>query len=216
MNDADREAVYGRNEYYWGTEPNELARRTLEEFSGAETQSAVSDTQWGSETPTVIDIGAGEGRDAVFFAENGWTVYAMDVSPNGLAKAERLAERRSVTIETVEADANDARLPEMVDAVYSAGTVQYIRPENRERQFRRFQADTKPGGLHVIFAFVDHPDVPTPPDWTDNEYFYEPGELAGYYEEWDVLEVESVIFDDESGGEPHQHAAEILFARNRP
>jgi tellurite methyltransferase len=64
-----------------------------------------------------------------------------------------------------------------------------------------------------MFAFVDHPDVPTPPDWTENEHFHEPGELRSYYDGWDVLETEELIFDDDSGDEPHRHAAEIVIAR---
>lgn len=197
----EREDVYGREEYYWGTEPNKMAEKTVEVAPVVEN------------TITAIDIGAGEGRDAVFFAEQGWNVYATDVSPNGLAKAEQLAETRGVTLQTIEADANDATLPEPVDVVYSAGAIQYIRPENRERQFEHFRSTTAPSGIHAMFAFVDHPDISTPPDWTKNEYFYAQGELPEYYTEWEVLQTERFVFDDDSGDEPHQHAAEILYAQ---
>lgn len=198
----ERERLYGQDEYYWGTEPNEMAEETVDLASDI-----------GDEL-TVVDVGTGEGRDAVVFAEQGWDVYAIDVSPNGLRKAERLADRRGVMLQTVQADANDVTLPGSVDVVYSAGTIQYILPENRERQFDHFKEATDPNGIHAMFAFVDHPDVPTPPDWTDNEHFYARGELADYYDDWETLQIREIIFDDESGGEPHQHAAEILFARN--
>ncbi|MDS0293733.1 methyltransferase domain-containing protein [Halogeometricum sp. S3BR5-2] len=164
--------------------------------------------------PTAIDIGAGEGRDSVLFAEHGWKVYAVDTSQNGLEKAERLAERRAVDIETIRGDANELTLPTSVDVVYSAGAVQYIRPENRARQFDHFKSQTNASGVHAIFAFVDHPEIPTPPDWTENEYFYEPGELADHYEDWETIRHDEIVFDDSSGSEPHQHAAEILFAQN--
>lgn len=202
MKFEERERLYGRDEYYWGTDPNEMAEETVNVAS-----------ELGDEV-TAVDIGAGEGRDAVLFAERGWEVYAIDVSPNGLKKAERLADRRGVHLETVEADANELSLPDAVDVAYSAGTVQYIRPENRERQFEHFKEATTEGGIHAMFAFVDHPEIPTPPDWTDNEFFYARNELEGYYADWETLRTREVVFDDESGGEPHQHAAEILFARN--
>lgn len=202
MDFEEREEVYGREAYYWGREPNEMAEETVERASVM------------NDGLTVVDIGAGEGRDAVFFAEQGWEVYAVDVSPNGLAKTERLADRRGVSLQTVRADANELRLPEPVDVVYSAGTIQYIRPENRARQFAHFKDATVPDGMHAVFAFVDHPEVPTPPDWTDNEHVYERGELADYYDDWESLQHRELVFEDESGGEPHQHAAEILFARN--
>ena len=202
MNSEEREQIYGREEYYWGTEPNQMAERTVEIVSSIASE------------PTAIDVGGGEGRDSVLFAEHGWNVYVVDVSRNGLEKTERLAERRDVDIETIRADANELVFPTNVDVVYSAGTVQYIRPENRKEQFRHFKSQTTANGIHAIFAFVDHLDIPTPPDWTENEYFYEPGELAGYYEGWETVQYDEIVFDDDSGCEPHQHAAEILFVRN--
>lgn len=201
MNFEDREEVYGREEYYWGTQPNQMAETTVEYAS--EITGEI----------TAIDIGAGEGRDAVFFAEQEWNVYAMDVSPNGLEKAKRLADQRGVTLRTIRADVNDVSVSEPVEVVYSAGVVQYLEPTNRSQQFEHFKESTSSGGIHTTFAFVDHPHVPTPPDWTENEYFYAPGELQSYYDDWEVLRSESVVFDDDSGDEPHQHAAEILFAR---
>ncbi|WP_276280654.1 class I SAM-dependent methyltransferase [Halorussus caseinilyticus] len=192
--------LYGRDDYYWGTEPNDLAETALGHL--ADPEEAV-----------VADVGAGEGRDAVFFAERGATVYAIDPIAEGLEKAERLAADRDVEVRTRVGDVNDLELPETVDLFYSIGTVQYLQPENRAAQFDHFHEATRPGGVHAVFAFVDHPEVPTPPDWGDNEHFYEQGELRGYYDDWDVLDESALVFDDDSGGEPHRHAAEIVTAR---
>ena len=52
----------------------------------------------------VLDLGCGEGRNAVFLAERGYTVTAVDQSAAGLRKAERLASERGVSITTVQAD----------------------------------------------------------------------------------------------------------------
>ena len=95
-----------------------MAERTVEIASNIENEL------------TAIDIGAGEGRGAVFFAEHGWKVYVVDISRNGLEKAEQLAEHRAIELKTIQADANELTFP-----IYSAGTVQYIRPENQNRQF---------------------------------------------------------------------------------
>lgn len=204
MDYEKREEVYGREEFYWGTEPSRLAERIM------------------GTLPTdpaglrVVDVGAGEGRDSVHFAEAGMDVWAVDISPTGLEKAERLADRRGVEITTVEADVNEYEPPDGMDLVFSSGAVQYIRPEHRRRQFERFKATTVPGGLHAIFAFVDHPDVPPAPDATDNEYPFERDELQGYYGDWETVDSEEVIFEDDSGGEPHRHAARIHVARKPP
>ncbi len=201
MEYEEREEVYGRDEYYWGTEPTGLAK-TAEQY--------VPDDPEGKR---LIDIGAGEGRDAVFFAERGFDVSAVDVSPAGLTKANRLAEERGVTITTIEADANEFEFSEPMDIVFSCGAVQFIRPAVRARQFERFQRMTTPGGLHAMFAFVDHPDVPPAPDTTEDQFPFGRDELQNYYEGWEPLHSEEVIFDDDSGGIPHQHAARVHIAR---
>ncbi len=201
MDFNEREEVYSRAEYYWGTEPSTLARTTAEYVP------------FDPDGKRLIDIGAGEGRDAVFFAEQGFDVIAVDISPAGLEKARRLAAERGVDITTLEADINDFTLPEPVDVVCSSGAVQFIRPAVRRSQFERFQQATNPGGIHAMFAFVDHPAIPPAPDTTDDQYPFDREEVQGYYTAWETLYTEEITFEDDSGGIPHRHAARIHIAR---
>lgn len=47
---------------------------------------------------TALDVGCGEGADAVWLAARGWTVTALDVSQVALARALRTAQERSLAI----------------------------------------------------------------------------------------------------------------------
>ena len=51
-----------------------------------------------------LDVACGEGRNAVWLAERGWEVTAVDFSAVGLAKASKLADERGVGAEWIEAD----------------------------------------------------------------------------------------------------------------
>lgn len=51
-----------------------------------------------------IDLAAGEGRNALWLAEQGWDSTAVDFSAVALDKAAAIAERRGVTITTEVAD----------------------------------------------------------------------------------------------------------------
>ncbi len=51
-----------------------------------------------------LDLGAGEGRNAIWLAEHGWQVTAVDFSTVGLDKGAKLAESRGVSVDWVEAD----------------------------------------------------------------------------------------------------------------
>lgn len=53
-----------------------------------------------------LDVGAGEGGDAIWLAEQGWHVTAADLSANALARAAAEAERRGLALATLQVDAN--------------------------------------------------------------------------------------------------------------
>ncbi|HVU24926.1 MAG TPA: methyltransferase domain-containing protein, partial [Opitutus sp.] len=58
----------------------------------------------------VLCLAEGEGRNAVFLAGLGHAVTAMDQSPVGLAKAQRLAAARGVALQTIVGDLADFAL----------------------------------------------------------------------------------------------------------
>lgn len=56
---------------------------------------------------TALDVGAGEGGDAIWLAEHGWTVTASDVSQRALDRVAAGAQQRGVSVERLLANAND-------------------------------------------------------------------------------------------------------------
>jgi thioredoxin reductase/SAM-dependent methyltransferase len=56
-----------------------------------------------------LDVGAGEGGDAVWLAEQGWQVTATDISQRALDRIAAVANDRSLAIECLHADANAYR-----------------------------------------------------------------------------------------------------------
>ena len=79
---------YSGAEFVYGTRPNEFLASHLKAIPPG----------------PVLDLGSGEGRNAVFLAEQGYDVTAVDQSAVGLRKTERLAAERGVRITTVQAD----------------------------------------------------------------------------------------------------------------
>ena len=196
--------MYAGDGYYWGREPNEFARRSLSFLPQVSGEGGLS----------AVDIGAGEGRDAVLFAKHGLDTLAIDVAPNGLDKAVRLAREEGVALSVEEGDVNEVELHGPFGLIYSIGTIQYLEPAYREARFDHFKEQTTPGGINALFAFIEDPDIAPAPDWGSNEYLYQPGELRKYYAGWELRYSRSFTFDDDSGGVPHQHAAEeYIFAK---
>ena len=55
----------------------------------------------------VLDVGAGEGGDAIWLARQGWSVTAMDVSSRALDRVQGAAVTAGVAVTCLHADAND-------------------------------------------------------------------------------------------------------------
>src|SRR4051794_6568302 len=99
MDAAGWDARYREHELVWGIQPNRWVEQEL-----------------ATEAPgTALDLACGEGRNALWLAELGWNVTAVDFSAVAIEKARALAGsgRRAVT--WVVADALTYEAPEPVD-----------------------------------------------------------------------------------------------------
>jgi thioredoxin reductase/SAM-dependent methyltransferase len=99
-----------------------------------------------------LDVGAGEGGDVVWLAEQGWKVTASDISQNALDHVAAEAERRGLSIESIRADANalDAFGREEFDLV----TAHYASiPRTPDaRGIRNLLAAVAPGGALLVVS----------------------------------------------------------------
>jgi len=97
-----------------------------------------------------IDLGAGEGRNAVWLAQRGWNVTAVDFSQVGLDKARRLADDHGVSIEFVCADATVWEPDERADLV----VLSYLQlpPTGRLTALAHARAWLRPGGTLFVIA----------------------------------------------------------------
>lgn len=127
---------FERDEYLYGTAPNRFVRAQSFRFS---------------EGDAVLELGTGEGRNAVFLAEQGLTVTALDYAEEGLRKLESLAAERGVSVETVRADVTQWAPDRTWDGVVS--TFLHLPPEERVRLYRIMREALRPGGVLVAEWF---------------------------------------------------------------
>ncbi len=101
----------------------------------------------------VLCLCEGEGRNAVFLAQQGYEVTAVDGSRVGLQKAEQLAREHGVSITTVV-----SRLEEFVieDQAWEGIVAVYcqMEPSLRRRVHRACVAGLAPGGVFILEAFT--------------------------------------------------------------
>ena len=98
-----------------------------------------------------LDLACGEGRNAVWLAEQGWRVTGVDFSDVALAKARELAAARGVEADWVQADLLDYR-PER--RAYDLVLLFYLQlPADQRREIVRAAADAvAAGGTLLVVA----------------------------------------------------------------
>lgn len=196
------EEEYRTPDYYWGFEPNSACYEVLRLMPPTQHLK-------------VLDIGCGEGKDAVFFARNGYDVTAIDISDAGIEKTKRLADQVGVSVKATKADIQDYRLDTQYDILFSSGVLHYIKPDYRNDIFANYKKHTNTNGIHVFNVFVHKPFIAPPPENEPNAYKWHSGELLAHYQDWLIKDSSEVVFDCHSSGIPHQHAMSKLIARKR-
>ncbi len=94
MDARDWDRRYEDRELLWGAGPNRFVAQEVSQLSPGR----------------ALDLATGEGRNAIWLAERGWRVDAIDYSPVGLDRARRLAAERGVDVTFIEADLTTCQL----------------------------------------------------------------------------------------------------------
>jgi tellurite methyltransferase len=119
--------LYNQKAYVFGTDPVPLLKEYIHMFRRGR----------------ALDLAMGEGRNAVYLAEQGFDVTGVDFSSVALEKGRKLAAERKVELHTVQADLHEFRIePESYDLITNIYFPQrYL--------FEQIKAGLKPGGIFV-------------------------------------------------------------------
>lgn len=175
---TDRElwdARYSEHDRVWSGEPNAVL---VEEAAGLE-------------PGTALDLGCGEGADAVWLARRGWRVTAVDVSGVALERAARHAEAAGVgdRIDWQRRDLGTSFPEGTYDLVSAAFLHSPGEGLPRERILRDAAAAVAPGGVLLVIGHAGPP--PWDPDAHPDAHLPTAEEVLKSLElpedEWDVL-----------------------------
>jgi len=163
----------------------------------------------------VLDVGCGEGADAIWLARRGWDVTALDVSGVALRRAAEHARAADVTVRWFHAELTEAALPpasfDLVSALYPA-----LLRTAREKAERTLLAAVAPGG---VLLFVHHALVDTrhmvESGFDPADYVWPEAITALLDDDWRVeLDVRRTRSAPEGGAGAH-HAEDLVLRVRR-
>jgi SAM-dependent methyltransferase len=139
--------------------------------------SAIRDRQLGA----AIDLGMGQGRNAVFLAQQGWRVTGVDLSNVAVEQARSQASRLGIKLDTVVADLSRYDLGQgrwdLIAMFYVHAWYHAAKPDC----VRRLHRALKPGGVIVIEGFAG-----------EDSFMFQPNELLRDFADLRTLRYEDV------------------------
>lgn len=124
-----------------------------------------------------LDLACGAGRNALYLAERGWSVTAVDGAPAAVELVRHRAAERNLAIETVVADLAGAEFsiaPSSWDLILDCYYWQ-------RELFPGILAGVRPGGCVIAIVHISEPGEPS------SYKRAERGELRGYFKGWEIL-----------------------------
>tara|TARA_R110002012_G_scaffold120556_2_gene269958 strand:- start:5093 stop:5716 length:624 start_codon:yes stop_codon:yes gene_type:complete len=178
---------FGQTEYAYGTRPNNYLKEKLQTLP----------------TGSILFGAEGEGRNAVYAAQQGWDVSAFDISEVGYQKALKLADKNKVSIDYLVGELPDLGYrEEQFDAI--ALIYAHFPPNIRSGYHKLLHSYLKKGGTIIFEGFgKDHleykknnPNVGGP---RNLESLFSIKELQSDFPDYEILELKKTTVELNEG-----------------
>lgn len=201
--DKPQDHSYAGREFYFGRGRSPLCDRIT-----------IIAQPGGRQKLNLIDLGCGDGQDALYFASRGFEVTAVDVSKAALENLRQRAANMGVQLTPVNESILSYNLRWHYDVVFS-NKLHYIPEWRRSSRMHHLMDHTAPEGLHAFTVLVHDPSQRRPPDLDAYVHPFQGGELLGFYDAWEVLFYQDETVNCHRGGTPHKHTYSHIIARRK-
>ncbi|MGA7793405.1 MAG: methyltransferase domain-containing protein [Candidatus Acidiferrales bacterium] len=147
-----------------------------------------------------LDLACGAGRNALWLAERGWEVTAVDAAPAAIEILQRRAKERGLKINAVVADLEKGEF-EIEPSRWDLVAMCYYLQRNFFEPAKRGVA---PGGILISIVHINEPGE------EDGPHRLRPGQLEQYFAGWEILHRHEGKATDSAH---HRPVAEIVARR---
>ena len=184
---------YKKSNCLWGLKPNKYVIQIPKIISSG----------------NVLDVGVGEGRNALFLAKKGFEVTGIDISKEAISKFLKFTQKDNLDVKGIHSDILDFKFNLNYDIIISVATLHLI-PKNKVIDtIKKIKEHTKSNGINLLTVFtkkdIGFEEYP-------NLYFFDGNELKELYKDWQILEYKNYV-KEETHGKPHKHHICVLIAK---
>lgn len=161
-----------------------------------------------------IDIGCGEGADAVWLAAQGWTATGLEPSAHALVRARAAAERAGVQVEWVQGKVAESSLP---DAAFDLVSLCYPALDKTPERLDPVLRLVAPGGHLLVLMHADVDRERALAHGFDPELLVDIDDVRAAVADagWQLL-VDERRARQVTGGEGAHHDTDVVLLARRP
>ncbi len=182
---------FAKDGYLYGINPNEFLASKLNLFK---------------KDSKLLCLGEGEGRNAIFFAKNGFKVKAIDASNIGLEKLQKRAKEQNLDINTLCIDLNHWQANEKYDVIIASYLHMY--KNEREELFFKIENSLNIKGYFVAEFFSQNQLSYNSGGPKDTELLYTIEDFKNNFNSCTKQISEEIVFLNEGRG--HQGEASVI------
>ena len=182
---------FSKADFFYGINPNEFLASNLELIKSQK---------------KMLCLGEGEGRNAIFFAKNGFDVTAIDASDLGLKKLENRAIEEKLSIKTVCMDLNLWKAVEKYDVIVASYLHMY--KNEREELFKKIEESLNIDGYFIGEFFSNKQLSYSSGGPKDLDLLYTTEDFTNYFQNCKKKVSEEIVNLDEGIG--HQGEACVI------
>ncbi|MER0122800.1 SAM-dependent methyltransferase TehB [Streptococcus sp. ZJ93] len=154
----------------------------------------------------VLDLGCGQGRNALYLAQKGFEVTAVDYHLPSLETLLTVMDAEDLDLQVGQYDINQACLTQTYDWIVSTVVLMFLERERIPAIIENMQEQTKSGGYNLIVAAMSTDDAPCPMPFS---FTFSHNELKDYYKDWKLIKY------NEDFGQLHRRDENGNFLRFR-
>jgi cyclopropane fatty-acyl-phospholipid synthase-like methyltransferase len=206
-NNESFDLFYTKQKSYFGEAPSDGLVAALEQYA--------------VKPGKALDIGAGEGRNALYLAHLGFSVDAVEPSQDGAQKIEEKAKELGLNIDVKNTDyLADSRETEY-DCIVAATSLDHMADDYLQKALSKLKKSLKVGGVVYIVVFTQEDpgfsgDLENASECAPFiQHYFKKNELKNAFADFEILFYDEYKKEDTTHGKPHFHAKAKLIARKK-
>ncbi len=159
---------------------------------------------------TVLDLGAGSGRNSFYLAEQGFQVTAVEKNPDAVARLRTVAKARDLDIQIVQSDLLDYQPRRKFDWIICTMVLHFLEDDQVAAAIKTIQSLTAPGGWNLITNHSVKNKAGRRP------HLFSEQELKEFYAGWEIERCQYYMSDwaySPNTKEPGRISNVVLLAR---